>query len=235
MGNISAIIGRDTESAHYRQKAQRLRTLFQNKYITSSGLVVGDSQTAYSLAIVFGLLSTKEQLTTARSQLAERVRIAKFRVATGFAGTPIILRALTESDNLMLPDGAINPGEMTSFNHYALGSVVAWLHETVGGLRPLQAGWKSALVSPKPGGSLTHATVSYESVYARDERMTLCLDLIVPPNCHAVVQIQAGEDGSGNREERVGSGRHQWKIPFSPGPWPPKATAPFITNPGQGL
>ncbi|KJJ29003.1 hypothetical protein AFLA70_390g001150 [Aspergillus flavus AF70] len=280
MGNISAIIGRDAESAHYRQTAQRLRTLFQNKYITSSGLVVGDSQTAYSLALVFGLLSTKEQLATARSQLAERVRIAKFRVATGFAGTPIILRALTESDNLslayrmlleercpswlypitmgattvwerwdsMLPDGAINPGEMTSFNHYALGSVVAWLHETVGGLRPLQAGWKSALVSPKPGGSLTHATVSYESVYghwscawklvpdgARDERMTLCLDLIVPPNCHAVVQIQAGADGSGNREERVGSGRHQWKIPFSPGPWPPKATAPFIKNPGQGL
>src|SRR5665648_1144760 len=30
----------------------------------------------------------------------------------------------------MLPDGSINPGEMTSFNHYALGAVADWLHRT---------------------------------------------------------------------------------------------------------
>ena len=35
----------------------------------------------------------------------------------------------------MLPDGTINPGEMTSFNHYALGAVADWLHRTVGGPR----------------------------------------------------------------------------------------------------
>jgi alpha-L-rhamnosidase len=27
----------------------------------------------------------------------------------------------------MLPDGSINPGDMTSFNHYALGAVADWL------------------------------------------------------------------------------------------------------------
>jgi alpha-L-rhamnosidase len=36
----------------------------------------------------------------------------------------------------MLPDGSINPGEMTSFNHYALGAVADWLHRTVAGLAP---------------------------------------------------------------------------------------------------
>ena len=36
----------------------------------------------------------------------------------------------------MLPDGSINPGEMTSFNHYALGAVADWLHRTVAGPRP---------------------------------------------------------------------------------------------------
>ena len=36
----------------------------------------------------------------------------------------------------MLPDGTINPGEMTSFNHYALGAVADWMHRTVGGLAP---------------------------------------------------------------------------------------------------
>lgn len=28
----------------------------------------------------------------------------------------------------MLPDGRVNPGEMTSFNHYALGAVGDWMH-----------------------------------------------------------------------------------------------------------
>lgn len=280
MADIASVLERETESTHYSCKAQRLRALFQEKYVTPSGLIVGDSQTTYSLAIVFGLLSTQQQLATARHQLAARVRMAKFRVATGFAGTPVVLRALTESDNLslayrmlledgcpswlypitmgattiwerwdsMLPNGAINPGEMTSFNHYALGSVVNWLHETVGGLRPLEAGWKTALVSPQPGGSLTYSAVSYESIYGnwscqwklvhdadRDGELTFCLDLAVPPNCQAVVKVRAAENGTRNLEENVGSGKHQWRIPFSPLPWPPQATAPFITNPGQDV
>lgn len=280
MADIASVLERKAESAHYSCKAKRLRAHFQDKYITPSGLIVGDSQTAYSLAIVLGLLSTQHQMDTARRQLAARVRMAKFRVATGFAGTPVILRALTDTDNLslayrmlledqcpswlypitmgattiwerwdsMLPNGSINPGQMTSFNHYALGSVVNWLHETVGGLRPLQAGWQTALVSPQPGGSLTHAAVSYESVYGywschwklvhdgdEDGAVTFCLDLVVPPNCRAVVKVRTAEDGSSNLEENVGSGNHQWKIPFYPWLWPPQATAPFITNPGQNV
>lgn len=283
MAKIASVLARETESTHYWSKSQHLRAVFKDKYIAPSGLIVGDSQTAYSLAIVFGILSTQRQLDTASHQLAARVRMAKFRVATGFAGTPVILRALTETNNLslayrmlledrcpswlypitmgattiwerwdsMLPNGLINPGEMTSFNHYALGSVVNWLHETVGGLRPLEAGWKTALVCPQPGGSLTHAVVSYESVYGRwncqwkllgdgdrneaGKAVTFCLDLIVPPNCRAVVKIRGKEDGSTSLEENVGSGKHQWKIPFYASSWPPLATTPFITNPGQNV
>ncbi|MGI0501413.1 hypothetical protein ABY44_00005, partial [Burkholderia sp. ZZQ-2] len=33
----------------------------------------------------------------------------------------------------MLPDGTVNPGTMTSFNHYALGAVADWLHRSVAG------------------------------------------------------------------------------------------------------
>jgi len=34
----------------------------------------------------------------------------------------------------LLPDGSVNPGSMTSFNHYAFGSVADWLHQKIGGL-----------------------------------------------------------------------------------------------------
>ncbi len=45
---------------------------------------------------------------------------------------PVTMGATTiwERWDSMLPDGTINPGEMTSFNHYALGAVADWMHRT---------------------------------------------------------------------------------------------------------
>jgi alpha-L-rhamnosidase len=60
----------------------------------------------------------------------------------------------------LLPDGSINPGEMTSFNHYALGAVADWMHRTVGGIAPLEPGYSRVLVAPRPGGGLTWASTS---------------------------------------------------------------------------
>ena len=57
----------------------------------------------------------------------------------------------------MLPDGTINPGEMTSFNHYALGSVADWLHRIVAGLAPAEPGYRRVRVAPRIGGGLTWA------------------------------------------------------------------------------
>ena len=44
----------------------------------------------------------------------------------------------------MLPDGSVNPGEMTSFNHYALGAVADWMHRVIGGLAPAAPGYRRA-------------------------------------------------------------------------------------------
>ncbi|HEY5821624.1 MAG TPA: family 78 glycoside hydrolase catalytic domain [Propionibacteriaceae bacterium] len=60
----------------------------------------------------------------------------------------------------MLPDGSINPGEMTSFNHYALGAVADWLHRVVGGLAPASPGYERVRIAPRPGGGLTWAKTS---------------------------------------------------------------------------
>ena len=72
---------------------------------------------------------------------------------------PVTMGATTvwERWDSLLPDGSVNPGDMTSFNHYALGSVVDWLHRTVGGLAPLEPGYRRFRVAPRPGGGLTSA------------------------------------------------------------------------------
>ncbi|SPO01213.1 related to alfa-L-rhamnosidase [Cephalotrichum gorgonifer] len=65
----------------------------------------------------------------------------------------------------MLPNGSINPGQMTSFNHYALGAVADWMHSAIGGLAPLDAGWKRVRVRPVPGGNLTSCEVQFDGPY----------------------------------------------------------------------
>jgi alpha-L-rhamnosidase len=57
----------------------------------------------------------------------------------------------------LLENGTVNPGEMTSFNHYAFGSVADWVHATVGGLSPEEPGWSVVRVEPVPGGGLSWA------------------------------------------------------------------------------
>jgi alpha-L-rhamnosidase len=65
----------------------------------------------------------------------------------------------------MLPDGSINPGEMTSFNHYALGAVADWLHRTIAGLAPAEPGYRQLAIEPRPGGGLTHASARHRTPY----------------------------------------------------------------------
>ena len=59
----------------------------------------------------------------------------------------------------MLPDGTINPGQMTSFNHYALGAVADWMHRSIGGIAPLEPGYSQVLIAPQPGGDIHWARV----------------------------------------------------------------------------
>ena len=59
--------------------------------------------------------------------------------------------------------GTVNPGEMTSFNHYTLGAVADWMHRTIGGIAPLEPGYRRVLVAPRPDGGITSADTSLET------------------------------------------------------------------------
>ncbi|HSB95685.1 MAG TPA: glycoside hydrolase family 78 protein [Spongiibacteraceae bacterium] len=63
------------------------------------------------------------------------------------------------------PDGSFGDDGMNSFNHYAYGAVGEWMYGTIGGIRPLQPGYKKISIAPRPGGDLTSAKVSLQSPY----------------------------------------------------------------------
>ncbi|GAA1653306.1 glycoside hydrolase family 78 protein [Actinoplanes couchii] len=84
---------------------------------------------------------------------------------------PVTMGATTiwERWDSMLPDGSINPGEMTSFNHYALGAVADWMHRTVGGINALAPGYARVRIAPRPGGGLTWARAGLDTPHGRIE------------------------------------------------------------------
>ena len=123
----------------------------------------------------------------------------------------------------MLPNGDINPGQMTSFNHYALGSVCDFLHGVVGGLAAETPGWKRAIVRPRPGGTITSAFAAYDSPYGpytvkwQLSQGRMHTAVTVPPNTEAHILLP-GVDSL------VGSGEHTWETEWRPDlEWPPKA------------
>lgn len=61
----------------------------------------------------------------------------------------------------LLPDGTVNPGAMTSFNHYALGAVADWMHRVVAGMSPAAPGYRRIRFAPRPGGGLTSASARH--------------------------------------------------------------------------
>jgi alpha-L-rhamnosidase len=61
--------------------------------------------------------------------------------------------------------GYQDPG-MNSFNHYAYGAIGAWMMGTVAGIR-LHAPSRRLTVSPRPGGSLTEVSASFDSVFGK--------------------------------------------------------------------
>lgn len=78
---------------------------------------------------------------------------------------PVTMGATTvwERWDSMLPDGSINPGEMTSFNHYAFGSIAKFLYERLAGLQRLEPGWKKCRIAPYIGAEFSESCASHET------------------------------------------------------------------------
>jgi alpha-L-rhamnosidase len=131
---------------------------------------------------------------------------------------PVTMGATTiwERWDSMLPDGTVNPGEMTSFNHYALGAVADWLHRVIGGLAPAAPGYHHIEIKPVPGGGLTHAHARHQTPYGMAEcAWTLDNDQIevrvqIPPNTTARVTLPRSE----KEPVEVGSGMQCWSYRY---------------------
>ncbi len=243
------LLGRTDDARRYGDPTAAVHAAFLREYVSDAGRIVSDAQTAYAMAIMFGLYRSDEQRTAMGERLAELVRTNGYRIGTGFVGTPLITDALTvtgqlptaarlllqtenpswlypvtmgattiwERWNSMLEDGSINPGEMTSFNHYAFGAVGDWLHRTVAGLAPAAPGYRVIRIAPQPLDQLDSASASLDTPYGHArvgwhrEGGTLVIEAEVPANTTAEVVLPGASDVL-----TVGSGTHRWSVEVAP-------------------
>ncbi|MFE6331950.1 family 78 glycoside hydrolase catalytic domain [Streptomyces sp. NPDC057798] len=109
------------------------------------------------------------------------------------------------------PDGTLNPGGMTSFNHYALGAVADWLHRVVGGIAESAPGYRRIVFHPRPGGGITWARTRHETPYGTAELSwettsggRIRARVVVPDGCTGVVRL------TGCPPAEVGPGKHEF-------------------------
>ncbi|KAG5757952.1 hypothetical protein H9Q72_013906 [Fusarium xylarioides] len=128
---------------------------------------------------------------------------------------PVTMGATTiwERWDSMMPDGSINPGDMTSFNHYAYGAVAKFMVERVAGLRQLTPAWTRCRVDPCVGGGITSARASHLTPHGKIsvswkviEGGEVQIDMTVPPFTEMEVVL-----GNGDSDVQV-VGHGEWSF-----------------------
>ncbi len=245
LAKTAKALGKKEDAAEYEELEGKITNAFQKEFVTPNGRLASNTQTAYALALAFGLLPESERAEAA-ARLAADVR--KFgHLTTGFLGTPVLCKALSDygylNEAYMLlnrteypswlypvtkgattiwerwdgikPDGSFQDPSMNSFNHYAYGAIGDWMYRVVAGIEidESEPGYKHILIEPHPGGGLTHASASVESMYGRvssgweiaDGKLTLKIE--VPANTTATVRLPDAKLEDASEEGKPLEGR----------------------------
>jgi alpha-L-rhamnosidase len=158
------VLGKKEDAEKYSRLLEKIKKVFRDEFVTPNARLASNTQTAYSLALAFGLLPESMQDRAAK-RLADDVNTFK-HITTGFLGTPLICHVLSDygyfDQAYMLlnrkdypswlypvtkgattiwerwdglkPDGTFQDKGMNSFNHYAYGAIGDWLYQVVAGL-----------------------------------------------------------------------------------------------------
>jgi alpha-L-rhamnosidase len=260
MSEMAHAIGKDSDAQRYDDLVGNIRAAFQKAYIKPDGQVGTGTQTSYVVALYTKM--APESLEPALvDRLVKDIESRNWHLSTGFLGTPFLLFTLSNhgrtdvayrlllndtypSWGYMLSKGATTWWErwngdtgdpsMNSYNHYAFGSVVAWVYRYAAGIDTTSGspGFKQIVIHPHLDSRLTSARAEYDSVYGKivsdwtEPGGSFTLKVTIPANTSAKVFLPAipgahiTESGkpiaarqeSGSNVIEVGSGSYSFEM-----------------------
>lgn len=95
MAKIAAILGKDNDVKKYNKLYDDYKLAFNKAYVNEDGIIKGDTQTVYVLALWFDLVdgAMKEK---AQQHLIERIKQRNWHLSTGFVGTRDLMHVLSK-------------------------------------------------------------------------------------------------------------------------------------------
>jgi alpha-L-rhamnosidase len=195
MSEMARATGKEADAKHYADVVEHIREAFRKAYLKDNGVVGTGTQTSYVMAL-YTKMAPKDLEPALVNNLVKDIESRNWHLSTGFLGTPFLLFTLADhgrtdvayrlllndtypSWGYMLSKGATtwwerwngdtgDPG-MNSYNHYAFGSVVAWVYRYVAGIDTTLSspGFKKVVIRPHPDPRLTFSKGEYESVYGK--------------------------------------------------------------------
>ena len=223
MAEAAEKYGTAEETALFREYHEGCKRAYQELITTDAYPLDTDRQARLVRPLALDLL-TEEQREFAQKRLITALENYDWRLGTGFLSTPLILDVLSETDieaayklleNEQIPGWLSMPrlGATTiweswegpyneqgagagSLNHYSKGAVCAWFFTTMCGIRP--DGENHFTIAPQPGGSLTYAAASYNSLYGKVEskwektKDGYVFSVTIPANCEAIIRLPDG-------------------------------------------
>jgi len=224
MIKMAEAIGKHQDAQKYSDLIDHIRQAYQVAYIKPNGDVLGGTQTSYVVTL-YTKMAPPALESVMVSNLVKDIEARKWHLSTGFLGTPFLLFTLADhgrtdvayrlllnetypSWGYMLSKGATTWWErwngdtgdpaMNSYNHYAFGSVVAWVYRSVVGIDTSRVGpgFHEIVIHPHLDASIGSAHGEYESMYGTIKtnwtgtpKGPFSLQVSIPPNTTAKVLL----------------------------------------------
>jgi alpha-L-rhamnosidase len=238
MVEMAKALHRPEDAAKYQEQYEHIAEAYRAAFMKPDGSVEGNTQATY-LATVFTGIAPPALVGNMVDRVAKDVEAHGNHLTTGFLGTPFLMFVLDENGRqdlafkLLLSDtypswgymvkkgattwwerwnGDTGDPSMNSYNHYAFGSVMAWVYRRVAGIDTdaIGPGYHHLVIHPHFDPALPKLHVEYDSGYGtivsdwQERYHRFAID--IPPNTTATITLP------NHHIESIGSGHHTYNI-----------------------
>ncbi|MBL8028590.1 MAG: family 78 glycoside hydrolase catalytic domain [Fibrobacteres bacterium] len=207
VAKAAEIIGKSADAKRFTSLHNKIREAFNREFVAPSGLLVGDTQTSYLLALGFNLLSGRAK-ERAVERLVSNLEKRNWHLSTGFVGTPLLAPVLS----------AVGRSDI-SYKLLLQNTYPSWLYTVANGATTMWERWNS-WTKEKGFGDASMNSFNHYAYGAIGEWMYatvagLDLDPEIPGYKHLLLHPTPGEGlthAFAELKTRHGTAFSGWKI-----------------------